>query len=208
LKDNPHVLPWHEKAVFRALSKYLRVGDVFIDAGANIGIYTVLASKLVGPSGRVICIEMIPDTIKELENHIYLNELQNVTIIKNALSDTSGKTVTASVEIGKYGKATISEVAEVHKEVTQIQVSTTTLDRITIDIPFIRLMKMDLEGVELQALTGGQELLKRLEYLIYERRRDSKVESNPVDTYLINFGFRLDMLDNNNWLARREKHNA
>jgi len=81
-----HVLPWREKAIFKAISKYLRPGDVFIDAGANIGVYTVFAAKIVGPSGRVISVEMMPNTAKQLEQHIYFNGLKNVTIVKNANS--------------------------------------------------------------------------------------------------------------------------
>ena len=51
--DLYHVVPLREMGIVNILKKYLKPGDTFIDAGANIGFYTVLASTLVGQSGRV-----------------------------------------------------------------------------------------------------------------------------------------------------------
>jgi len=198
-----HVLPWREAVIFREISSCLRSGDIFIDAGANIGVYTVLASKLVGDSGRVICVEMMPDTADQLEHHIHLNSLQNVTVVRNALGDTDGGTVIASVEVGKYGKARISNEDRSDESIVRTGVVLTTLDIISSEYSSVRLMKMDIEGAELAALVGGRNLLARLEFLIYESWGIVKNECDPVDTLLINAGFTLNLLDGNNWLARK-----
>ncbi|MDQ3078240.1 MAG: hypothetical protein M3Q83_05285, partial [Pseudomonadota bacterium] len=56
--DLYHALPSREPAVFAAIRDNLKPGDTFVDAGANIGIFSVLAARLVGPSGRVVAVEM------------------------------------------------------------------------------------------------------------------------------------------------------
>ena len=153
-----HVLPHRERAIVECLKDHLRPGDVFIDAGANIGIYTVMASKLVGPQGKVIAIEMMPDTADRLEHHIGINRLENVTVIRAALSHTSGEVVEASVESGKFGQASIMKHSS-STDTTVVKVKTIALDEISCELGSVRLMKMDLEGAEKSALAGAHELL-------------------------------------------------
>lgn len=196
-----HVLPWREKGVFSAITTLLRPGDIFIDAGANIGVYTVLASRLVGPDGRVICVEMMPDTADRLEAHVGINGLSNVSIVRKALSNQSGQQVMAAVEVGKYGKASIADSEG--ESLLRIPVATTTLDDIAHGLATVRLMKMDIEGVELAALDGGKALLDRLTHLIYESWGIGRAGRHPVDTVLESTGFSLSAIDGNNWLASR-----
>ena len=197
--DLYHVLPRREPGIFTALADLLEPGDVFIDAGANIGVYTVLASQLVGPSGRVISIEMMPDTATRLEEHVLINRLTNVSIVRKALSDIAGQTVMASVEIGKHGRASIA--GRSGGLLHTVPVSTTTLDDVVNGIDLVRLMKMDIEGVELAALRGSRSLLRRLNHLIYESWGESKEEHDPVDALLKAAGFELSTIDGNNRLA-------
>jgi tRNA/tmRNA/rRNA uracil-C5-methylase (TrmA/RlmC/RlmD family) len=79
-----HLLPASEPEVVSVLRHYLREGSVFLDAGANIGFFTVLASKLVGQSGTVLAVEMMPDTAAILRKHVALNRCENVKIIEAA----------------------------------------------------------------------------------------------------------------------------
>lgn len=199
-----HVLPWREKALLAEIERRLKPGDVFIDAGANIGVYTVLASRLVGPSGRVIAVEMMPDTADCLEKHIRINGLGNVTVIRNALSDTSGRIVTATVQVGKFGQATIAEDSERYGLGTRIEVTSITLDEIADGVADIALMKMDLEGAELPALRGGAEVMATLQAVIYESWGSKRSDDYSVDGLLRESGFRLVQIDGNNWLACRE----
>ena len=200
-----HVLPWREKALLEEIERRLKPGDVFIDAGANIGVYTVLASRLVGPSGRVIAVEMMPDTADRLEAHVRINELHNVTVVRQALSDASGGIVTATVQAGKFGQATIAEDSERYGLGTRIEVTSTTLDDVTAGIASIALMKMDLEGAEMPALRGGASTMTKLQALVYESWGTTRSESHPVDKMLGESGFHLAQIDGNNWLASREQ---
>ena len=64
-----------EKSYPNLIAK-LRKGNVAIDAGANIGVFTVIASTLVGPECKVISIEPDPENVKALKKNVELNELK------------------------------------------------------------------------------------------------------------------------------------
>jgi methyltransferase, FkbM family len=199
-----HVLPWREQALLETIRSRLGSGDVFIDAGANIGVYTVLASRLVGPGGRVVAVEMMPDTADRLEDHIRTNGLQNVTVVRRALSDSSGRTITASVQPGKFGQATISVESKTYGRGVCVEVTSITLDEITAGAESIALMKMDLEGAEKKALEGAGSAIAKFKAIVYESwgwKRNSP--DTPLDRLLVDAGFRLEQVEGNNILAFR-----
>ena len=202
--DLYHVLPSREKAVLAAIRNGLKPGDTFVDAGANIGFYTVVAAKLVGPAGKVVAIEMMPDTAARLREHVRLNDLTNVEVIEFALSDRSGETITATVPDGKYGQASIAASSDTER-MRRVDVQTHTLDEILACIPgHVALMKMDLEGAEGLALKGAQQILPRIDALIFELLGTA----TNVTQFLEQFGFRISKLDGNNMLAENCARNA
>jgi FkbM family methyltransferase len=69
----------------------LKEGDVFIDVGANVGYYTLLASKKVGITGHVYSFEPETENYEILKQNIILNNLQNVTIEKKAVANKAGR---------------------------------------------------------------------------------------------------------------------
>lgn len=194
--DLHHVLPSREPAVFGAIRRRLRPGDTFVDAGANIGFYTVLAAGLVGPQGRVIAIEMMPDTAAILREHVRINGLTNVVVIEGALSDKAGERVVAHVDEGKYGQASIADV----RGGRTVDVVTATLEDILGDVPKASLMKMDLEGAEAAALRGAGGRLGSIEAIISE----VLAEQETAQAVLSGHGFKVARLDGRNWMAVRD----
>jgi FkbM family methyltransferase len=79
-----------EQPVVEGFVEAIRPGDVVYDVGAWIGPYTLLASKLVGPSGRVLSFEPDPAARTQLERNVMLNDAANVQIFPIALSDSNG----------------------------------------------------------------------------------------------------------------------
>jgi len=73
------------QGTYDPLLKRLNTGDMVIDAGANIGMFTLQAARIVGPSGMVISVEPQPDNIEFLKENIRLNSLTNVRVITTAL---------------------------------------------------------------------------------------------------------------------------
>lgn len=190
-----HVLPGQEPTVERAVRNALRPGDIFVDAGSNIGFYTILAARIVGEKGAVIACEMMPETARILHDHVALNDANNVTVFEGALSDTSGEIVYASHPNGKYGQASIVR----SNEGPQIAVQTRTLEAILESTERVRIMKMDLEGAELNALRGLGAALAKIEFLVFENRG-----APDVVTWLEERGFEVTRLDDNNALAQRK----
>lgn len=189
------VIPDHEPGVSAVIKGHLRPGDVFIDAGANIGVYTILGSRLVGPAGKVVSIEMMPDTARRLREHIALNNLQNVTVIECALSNVTGETVAATVPDNLSGQASI--VAR--KSGNTVSVKTEILANILAPYPDIRLMKLDVEGAEALALEGAKDVLSRIQAIVFE----SWGEDTDVRPMLTQAGFNIHRLDGRNLLAYR-----
>ena len=72
------------------LNRFLRPGDVFVDVGANIGLFTLIAAERVGPGGKVLAFEPTAKTFGRLVDNVQLNKLSNVECFKLALSDSQG----------------------------------------------------------------------------------------------------------------------
>jgi FkbM family methyltransferase len=82
---------YHELDTERFMAEYLRPGDVTVDAGANIGVLTTLAAKLVTDSGRVYAFEVDPLFFAELERTLERNSIHNVHAQRMALLDSPGE---------------------------------------------------------------------------------------------------------------------
>ena len=188
-----HALPGQEPAVERAVRTLLKPGDTFIDAGANIGFYTVLASKLVGPDGAVIAIEMMPETAAVLRKNIGLNDAANVRVVEVALSDVAGQTATAAAPPGKLGQARVG--GESTGPATTV--TTTTLHDVLADLERVALMKLDVEGMEIPALRGAGDALRRIEAIIFE----AWGPETDASQFLGSRGYRITALDRRNKLA-------
>lgn len=86
--------PWYsgtERAHQRAFQRFLRPGMVAIDVGANWGLHTLLLSRLVGPTGRVLALEPYPPAFAELQWHIRANRCENTTPVPVAAGDRDGE---------------------------------------------------------------------------------------------------------------------
>jgi FkbM family methyltransferase len=127
-----------EQPVLDAFAATIRPDDVVYDVGAWIGPYSLLASQLVGPTGRVVSFEPDPEARKQLEGNVALNAAGNVRVFPIALSDHNG---TARLG-GGDSEARVGTAGEV-------EVQTMTLpDFIAKEGP-PDVVKVDIEGGEL-----------------------------------------------------------
>jgi len=142
------------------LSTRLREGDVFVDVGANIGYFTLCASKLVGSTGRVVAIEASPTIFSQFLGNLKRNGTTNVEALNMAASDHTGKT-----SIFLAGTTNIGETSTVRREGLryECEVSADTLDNLLAsrDAASIRMIKIDVEGSEWQVVAGMREVLSR-----------------------------------------------
>ncbi|MGB5083179.1 MAG: FkbM family methyltransferase [Methylocystis silviterrae] len=199
--DLGHVLAFsRERVLFNTLRDSVGPGDVVLDAGANIGVITMVLARCVGPTGRVIAVEMMPDTAARLRRHIAMNGLENVEVIEKALSSESNRSVMATVPRGFFGQASIVRNGG-PSDGASVSVQTTTIDALTVDIPSIALMKMDLEGAEPQALLGAERSLEKIRSIVFE----SWSGGENLNGTLSEKGFLISTIDGRNLLARRSK---
>jgi FkbM family methyltransferase len=149
---------FHERNIGALIKENLTEGDVFVDVGANIGYFTIMAAKAVGQRGRVISFEASPKTTKLLENNLIANQLDNVEVRNVAISQNHGK-----VKIYNSGAANIGQgsILETRGGIVEAEVISMPLDASTIgvDVSLVRLIKIDVEGAEKYVVAGMVGLL-------------------------------------------------
>jgi FkbM family methyltransferase len=136
----------YEQHVIRQVTRALKPGDVFFDLGAHVGQYSLLASRLVGDTGRVVAFEPDPRTRGVLERNLAANDAENVTVAPFAVGRTTG-----TVRFVASGNSAGMVDARGDVDVRQI-----TLDEYCAERE-IRpgVMKVDIEGGEAAALLAS-----------------------------------------------------
>ena len=137
----------------RLIADLLEPGDTFVDVGANIGYFTLLASRRVGPEGRVIAVEANPRTFTLLEANVRLNACTNVALHHVAAGEAAGFATLFEREAGNAGGDQVDFTGDGTIEVKR-------LDALVGEQP-VRLIKLDIEGAEAKALRGATGLLGR-----------------------------------------------
>jgi len=136
-------------------------GNVFIDVGAHTGWYTIQAARAIGPAGRVIALEPDETNRRQLERNVSLNEIKNHTIIPTAVWSKSG-----SVQWSPGQASVWHKIDEAHGTQT---VRTVTLDDLVsqLSLPSVDWIKMDIEGAEVDAIKGAEQLLRRFRPVLF-----------------------------------------
>ena len=171
----------YEKCSTKLVEQLVRPGDTFVDIGASIGWYTLIASRLVGPMGRVYSFEPNPHSIKLLRTNVAENNCANVTIEHQAVSDKPQQ-VTLWIVDDIWTGSTLFDPrkdpahfmdAGAQRPVQEYRLPATAVDRYLADKP-VQFIKVDVEGSEGLVFRGMMETLRR--------NRDVVVltECNPV----------------------------
>jgi FkbM family methyltransferase len=151
---------YDERHEITLLRRILLAGDIFWDIGANIGFYTLTASRLVGPGGRVVSFEPAAHAWKSLITNLSLNQIANVQPVQIALSDKSGQAVLHRKADFADGGASLMPRADYHSDAEEV--TTITLDQFLAQSgsPPPIFMKIDVEGLEGNVLSGSQKILQ------------------------------------------------
>ena len=141
----------------------LKPGDSFIDIGANIGYYSLLAAGLVGPAGRVVAIEAVPRTFNLLKDNLTANRVANVRPLNIAVWDRN-QTLTMFIEPSRItGTSTsIPAWAEKWSLGGRCEVPADALPALLQpeEVRLARLIKIDVEGAEWRVASGMMPMLK------------------------------------------------
>jgi len=176
----------HEFEDMSFLLHFLRPGDLFVDVGANVGSYTVLASAHC--ESKSVSIEPIPSTFGRLAQNIYLNQIEEkVDCVRVGIGAESGTLFfTSDLDAGNH-------VVENEDLANSISIPVTTLDKL-LGERMPDLIKIDVEGFEFQVLKGAKKTLqgKTLRTLIIESidpDDNSKSPEGSLVSILQSYGF-------------------
>ncbi|ESA38761.1 family methyltransferase [Leptolyngbya sp. Heron Island J] len=173
------------------LLRYLRPEDSFLDIGANVGIYSILAASRIS-LGKVFSFEPLPKNIDRLKENCKLNKFDHIEIHSVAISDIQGEIALNLAEGDSMPFITSSP------EENSITVPTDTLDNIFRgrELKQLTLAKIDIEGAEFLAFKGARSLLeKHLPYVwileINNTIKNFNHTEEDVVSLLNSFGYHL-----------------
>jgi FkbM family methyltransferase len=187
----------YEDITAMTIESLLGAGNCGVDIGANIGFFTLLMAKRVGPQGAVWAFEPSPLIRKRLIHNINLNDMAHVIVREEAVANVDGQRTFFEGPVHNSGQASLRP----------LQVSNTCYEvrtcRLTSCLPgFIRprLIKIDIEGAEHLALQGMREILQdHHPDLILEMSNHYLTEmgtsSSEVYAFLREFGYSMYSLE-------------
>jgi FkbM family methyltransferase len=156
-----YLLGTTEPAVQAALRALVRPGMVVYDIGANVGFFTVILARLVGPTGRVVAFEPLAQNVGWLHHNVRANGFDHVDVRSEAVGATSG-TMSFLVSTQSSWGSLASSGKRVARPAGTIDVSVIRLDELAAtNAPLPHLLKIDIEGSEVDALRGAAALLER-----------------------------------------------
>ena len=188
-----------ELVIQEVLADRLKPGMVFYDLGANIGFFSLLAAKLVGVNGKVFSFEPDPENAGRLVRNIERNGFTNATVVEAGIWSASGHVNFVSADLSSpdrgVGKFEVGEGATAGRPTRCV-----ALDDFVRSAPAPDAIKCDIEGAEIEAFLGAEELLEaRHPLILCEMHSD---ENNRfLRDYFSRFGYRLETLDTLHVLA-------
>lgn len=157
----------HDQEIFR---RYLRPGDTVVDVGANIGYLSLIASKVVGGTGRVLAIEPHPKIFRFMCKNIALNRAGNIQPLNCAIGDHESDAVLTDISADDQNAITKG---------AGVSVPMRSLDMLTKGFNHIALLKIDVEGYERFVLQGAEQTLRKTECIYFE----------SWDVHFANYGY-------------------
>jgi FkbM family methyltransferase len=152
----------YEPQVFNYIVTYLKPGMVFVDVGANVGYYTVAAGCLVGEKGCVLAFEPEKKNRARLKANLTRNNLKNVHVFSEALSNMKGAALLYLNEENEGGHSLLSERGGITESVFS-----TVFDELLRSVSSlcrgVDLIKIDVEGFEKNVLQGMKGTLQHHE---------------------------------------------
>jgi len=168
-------------------------GDTVLDIGANIGLVTMVLSKLAGPSGAVHAFEPNQNLLALLDETLPENNASNVILHRCALGSEPAE-LELTVPVGNTGGATLARSVESER----VAYTTTVPVRRLVDelsgVGPIRFVKIDVEGYEAQVLQGAAQILTDSppDAILFEANRyEGAAGEHPVFRLLSGFGYRF-----------------
>jgi FkbM family methyltransferase len=176
-----------ELTMVETAMSHVRPGDVFIDVGAHMGFYTLVASRAVGDKGSVHCFEPGDKQHRLLSENVRINGLSNVRVNKKGVSNKNGTATFVEGPSRNLGESYVSEGSSAGGPSIEL----VTLDDYCreMGITAVGAMKVDVEGLEEFVFQGAADVLGRLRprAIVYESvgEHAAKFGSSPERVHAI-----------------------
>lgn len=161
-------------------------GDIVVEVGANIGAHTVAFSRMVGAGGRVHAFEPQRVVFQTLCANLALNSITNVECHPVAVASEDSFVLIPDIAydaMGNFGAVEVGNFEQGHK------VPTVRLDAF-LDLPRLKFMKVDVEGMECAVIEGARETLQRHKPILYVEN-DRLEKSRQLIELIGSCGYRL-----------------
>ncbi len=188
----------YEPFITSIFSRIVKKGMTVIDVGANIGYFSVLAAKLVGPAGKVYAFEPEPHNFALLSKNIAFNKFPNCIPVNKALSDKNG-TTQLYLDACNWGAHSLAAQNVDGKKAVRIQ--TVRLDDFLRNMRNVDVIKIDAQGAEGLILKGMRDVIAKNKHLkiIMEfwpfALRNMGSEPRDILQFVRDAGFRISVLD-------------
>lgn len=147
-----------EFEVQQAFQEYIRPGMTVYDIGANIGFFSLLAARLVGPGGRVVAFEADPEVAARLREHVARNKFSWVVVEEKAVWSEPCSVLFARTDTGVSPDRGLGHVVSI-EEANTIRVDAVSLDEYSRAFPPPNFLKCDVEGAEVEVFRGAGRIL-------------------------------------------------
>lgn len=194
-----YALGTNELPVQVALADALGAGDVFLDVGANVGFFSLLAARLVGPTGAVWAVEPVPANVAQIQHNARRNRFRNLAVVDAAASSSAG-TTTLLLAVHPGG-AVIASAGAPPDPAGALEVRTVRIDDLVASgqVRPPTVVKIDVEGAELDVLEGMPATLRDHRPVVVcevDGRDDAAVASqrSAVVALLVHAGYDVEVL--------------
>jgi FkbM family methyltransferase len=182
----------------KILSDYLHLGMVFYDLGANIGLFSLLASRIVGPAGKVVSFEPDPEIAARLRRNIARNGFTNVKVVESGVWSVTRSVNFLPADASSPDRGTGRFVEE--QDAATALVRCIALDDFVRNGPAPHAIKCDVEGAEVEVLRGAENVLRTARpWILCEMH--SAANDQAVREFLGRLGYSFQPVDDTHVLA-------
>jgi FkbM family methyltransferase len=189
-----------EPQVQKALLDHLRSGMTVYDIGANIGFFSLMAARIVGPHGNVISFEADPEIASRLRENLARNQFTHAQVEQKAVWSESSAVTFERVDPNTSPDRGLGHVTTSGTTPDSIIVEAVSLDQYTASHPPPDFLKCDVEGAEVAVFQGAAKLLSSKRPILLVEMHSPENHRTLLEKFA-GYGYRCQALDENHVLA-------
>jgi FkbM family methyltransferase len=190
-----------EPRTIALFERILRPGDAYVDVGAHVGYHSLVAARLVGEGGRIFAIDPQPYNCAKILANVELNGFANITVIAAAVDEADGFASLKNQSRQDKARLTLAGPGVNDGALTFVVPKITLRWLIeTYTLRPVNLLKIDVEGFELEVLKSAGDAMRAIENIVFENLPGEDANrTQSIEQRLRNFGFQMFDVDGVPW---------